>query len=68
MVPAQVDQDEEPNGFGKVRHLENDQKHLRLLLHEIELNKNGKKTKIIKDVLEEALYFLDTRERFWASQ
>ena len=58
--------EEEPHGFNRVRHLENDQRHLRSLLEEMDTT--GRKTRVIKSVLQDALQFLDTRERFWASQ
>lgn len=61
--------EEEPNGFSRVKHLENDQRHLRFLLDELETREApSKKTLVIKSVLQEALNFLDSRQRFWASQ
>ena len=58
---------EEPNGFNKVKHLKNDQKHLRSLIEELEPNK-GRRCKMIKVCLQDALQFVESRERFWASQ
>ena len=60
-------EEEEPCGFNKVKHLKNDQKHLRLLIGEMDPNK-GRKSKVIKSVLQDALQFVESRERFWASQ
>ena len=53
--------------FSISRHLKEDQKHLKNLIEGMDSN-SGRKTKNIKGQLEEALKFLDTRERFWASQ
>lgn len=64
--------EEEPNGFSRVKHLENDQRHLRFLLDELDPQSAeqpaAKKTLVIKNVLQEALNFVDSRQRFWASQ
>ena len=61
------EEEEEPNGFNKVKHLKNDQKHLRSLIEDMDPNK-GRKSKVIKAVLQDALQFVESRERFWASQ
>ena len=60
-------EEEEPCGFNKVKHLKNDHIHLRLLIGEMDPNK-GRKSKVIKSVLQDALQFVESRERFWASQ
>ena len=57
----------EPNGFNKVKHLKKDQKHLKTLISELDPNK-GRRTKVIKAGLQDALNFVESRERFWASQ
>ena len=60
-------QEEEPNGFNKVKHLADDQRHLRTLIMDLKIGRETQKYNV-KQSLEEALQFLDTRERFWASQ
>ena len=64
----QAQDDENMVGFNQVRHLKHDQRHLRSLLTNPTLKIGCGRKYNIKKVLEEALQFLDAREKFWASQ
>ena len=57
-------------GYKPVKHLKEDQHHLRSLLNNPNLSSSSRKYNDdnMKMVLQEALQFLDMREKFWASQ
>ena len=57
-------------GYKPVKHLKEDQHHLRSLLNNPNLSSSSRKYNDdnMRMVLQEALQFLDMREKFWASQ
>lgn len=66
LTKAQQEALDEQNSFAKIKHLHDDQKHLRSLLRDPNVSAN--KRFDFKEVLEDALHFLNAREQFWASQ
>ena len=65
-----TDEEIDLTGYKPVKHLKEDQHHLRSLLNNPNLSSSSRKYNDdnMKMVLQEALQFLDMREKFWASQ
>ena len=53
-------------GYKTIKHLREDQNHLKKLLNNPDLISSRKNN--FKGVLQDALAFLDMREKFWSSQ
>ena len=66
--PSITDEEIDLTGYKPVKHLKEDQHHLRSLLNNPNLSSSRKYNDDMKVVLREALQFLDMREKFWASQ
>ena len=65
-----TDEEIDLTGYKPVKHLKEDQHHLRSLLNNPNLSSSSRKYNDdnMRMVLQEALQFLDMREKFWASQ
>ena len=64
--PSLTEEEIDLTGYKPVKHLKEDQNHLRSLLNNPNLVSNRKFN--VKGVLDDALQFLDMREKFWSSQ